>query len=175
MFAGHVEFYGYEDYVWPKSTSDEYQLELIEPIDFLRRYDATSGSFGSASFVCVLKEALSDMGKEPFKISGVDDAYLCMSLTLLGSVAYSARAACRVSNHGGGAIDRQIESVRTVGRSLSTIGASLREPSVIGPPEEFFDLHSRQGAVNTQSGSSVLKEPSRLGGNCASRFRIRGT
>jgi glycosyltransferase involved in cell wall biosynthesis len=89
VFAGHVEFYGYEDYVWPKSTTDDYHLELIEPIDFFRRYDTTSGLFGSASFFCVPKEALFHIGKEPFKVSGVDDAYLCMSLTLSGSVAYS--------------------------------------------------------------------------------------
>jgi len=89
FFAGHVNFSGHHNYEWPVAAiKGEDHAEIIEPLDFLRRYNKTTGDFGSMSFCSVPKRILAEMGPEPFRLSGVDDSYFCTMLPLLGSVVY---------------------------------------------------------------------------------------
>jgi glycosyltransferase involved in cell wall biosynthesis len=90
FFTGHVNFNGFDLPQWPANPlPDRVERELIEPINFLTRYNQTTGDFGSMSFCCVPKRVLTEMGQEPFRVSGVDDSYLCTVLPLLGPVVYS--------------------------------------------------------------------------------------
>jgi len=90
-FTGHVNFRGHGGYAWgeiPFSTNND--VEMIEPLIFFRRYNETTGLFASMSYCCIPKKVLNTMGNEPFRISGVDDSYLCNVLSLLGPVAYAS-------------------------------------------------------------------------------------
>ena len=90
FFTGHVDFTGYNTYEWTTDPGDDKgKVELIDPLTFFRRYNTTTGYFSSMSFCCVPKQALQEMGNEPFQISGVDDSYLCTVLPLLGPVVYT--------------------------------------------------------------------------------------
>lgn len=89
-FVGHVNFNGVDEHEWRiDSESLKYQEELIEPLHFLQRYNEATGNFGSMSFCAVPKKVLTELGPEPFRISGVDDSYLCTMLPLLGPVVYT--------------------------------------------------------------------------------------
>ena len=92
FFTGHVDFYGYGTYDWKQTEFDANgRIEVMDPLRFFKRHDETPGFFGSASFLCVPKRVLRAMDNEPFckKVSGVDDAYLCTLLPLLGPVVYT--------------------------------------------------------------------------------------
>jgi glycosyltransferase involved in cell wall biosynthesis len=86
FFTAHVNFNGYGAYEWNGAATMNHPLEaeLLAPLDFLRRYNETTGPFGSMSYCCVPKYVLTEIGSEPFKLSGVDDSYLCTQLPLLG-------------------------------------------------------------------------------------------
>jgi glycosyltransferase involved in cell wall biosynthesis len=90
FFTWHVNFGGHGNYQWesdsPKLTSG---MEVISPLDFLKRYNETTGYFASMSYCCVSKRVLTAIGKEPFCLSGVDDSYLCTTLPLYGDVVYT--------------------------------------------------------------------------------------
>jgi glycosyltransferase involved in cell wall biosynthesis len=88
-FLGHVNFYGLGDYEWTDTPMRDIDRERIDPLAFLERYKRATGAFGSASFMCVRKDVLSSLGDEPFKVSGVEDSYVCTWLPLFGPVAYS--------------------------------------------------------------------------------------
>lgn len=90
FFSGHVDFSGTVDYEWnfhPKEF--EAEVEVITPLNFLARYNQSTGLFGSMSFCCVPKRVLQEMGQEPFRVSGVDDSYFCTVLPLIGCVVYA--------------------------------------------------------------------------------------
>lgn len=90
LFTWHVNFKGFGNYDWPASpTGTASGLEVISPLDFLRRYNETTGYFASMSYCCVPKRVLTNIGKEPFCLSGVDDSYLCTTLPLCGEVVYN--------------------------------------------------------------------------------------
>ena len=90
FFSGHVDFSGYEEFKWPTDPAAGGDApEVIQPLDFLKRYNETTGYFGSMSFCCVPKAVLAAIGSEPFRISGVDDSYFCTLLPLSGFVVYS--------------------------------------------------------------------------------------
>ena len=88
-FLGHVNFHGLGDYEWSDTPMRDIDRERIDPLAFLERYNRATGAFGSASFMCVPKDVLSSLGDEPFKVSGVEDSYVCTWLPLFGPVAYS--------------------------------------------------------------------------------------
>ena len=90
-FTGHVNFSGYGPYKWnEKLVNIEPKVEIIEPLEFLKRYNQATGPFASMSYCCVPKIILTSIGPEPFQVSGVDDSYLFTLLPLLGPVAYSS-------------------------------------------------------------------------------------
>jgi len=90
FFTGHVSFFGYGSFDWDGTSVDsQLYTELIDPLNFVQRYNAT-GVFASMSFCCVPREALLRMGSEHFCVSGAEDAYFCNALPLLGRpVAYA--------------------------------------------------------------------------------------
>ncbi len=89
FYAGNVNFFGYGSFDWHGTSVDcRAHAELIDPLDFVKRYNAT-GAFASMSYCCVPKEVLMRMGSEPFCVSGVDDAYFSNALPLFGRpIAY---------------------------------------------------------------------------------------
>jgi glycosyltransferase involved in cell wall biosynthesis len=89
FFAGHVNFSESENFQWRDDSIGDSPAELIQPLDFLKRYNETTGHFGSMSFCCIPKCVLKKMGNAPFQFSGVDDSYLCTVLPLLGGVVYT--------------------------------------------------------------------------------------
>ena len=91
FFTGHVDFYGYEPYEWAQDrTGVEESAEVIDPPAFLHQLRTASRNFGSASFLCVPKRVLMQIGKEPFseRVSGGDDRYFCLLSAIYGSVVY---------------------------------------------------------------------------------------
>jgi glycosyltransferase involved in cell wall biosynthesis len=89
--SGHVNFEGYGKFSWTENSKFAgYGVEILEPLNFLRKYNTDTANFGSMSFIAVPKQVLIEMGSEPFRISGVDDSYFCTVLPLFGSVVYSS-------------------------------------------------------------------------------------
>jgi glycosyltransferase involved in cell wall biosynthesis len=88
FFTDHVNFRGYGNYEWNPTPADSDQIESIGALEFLRRYNRTTGLFASMSYCCVPKRTIAEIGCEPFKLSGVDDSYLCTLLPLCGPVIY---------------------------------------------------------------------------------------
>jgi glycosyltransferase involved in cell wall biosynthesis len=90
FFTGHVNFCGYGNYQWSKSPIDiGANVKLIDPLDFLKWYNQATGPFGSMSYCCIPKRVLTQIGSQPFCVSGVDDSYLCNILALMGPVVYT--------------------------------------------------------------------------------------
>jgi len=91
FFTGHVNFEGHGAYQWefdPLNAAAE--AEIISGLDFLRRYNETTGSFASSSYLSVPRRVLQRLGNEPFRLDGVADSYLCTTLPLLGAVVYAS-------------------------------------------------------------------------------------
>ena len=92
FFTGHVNFRGYGPFEW-NGTPPELPntVEVLEPPNFVMRYNTATGPFASMSYCCVPTRVLEELGKEPFHpaLSGVDDSYLCTELPLLGPVVYA--------------------------------------------------------------------------------------
>ncbi len=91
-FTGHVTFRGSGGYSWNGQPRDMMQnIEVIEPLRFLERYNRYPAPFGSPSFCCIPKRILTQMGKEPFpvKVSGADDFCLMNILPLHGPVVFA--------------------------------------------------------------------------------------
>lgn len=88
-FTWHENFRGYGRYIWEKDPDlSDAGVELLEPLTFFTRYNKATGPFASMSYCCVSKKVLEAIGDEPFRMSGVDDSYLCNLLSLFGPVAY---------------------------------------------------------------------------------------
>lgn len=86
-FTGHRVFYGPETLRWEKDpTGLPANLELIDPLDFLKRYNAAPGYF-YPSFCCVPSRVLKAMGQDPFRGRVAEDCYFYNRLALFGPVA----------------------------------------------------------------------------------------
>jgi glycosyltransferase involved in cell wall biosynthesis len=86
---GHVDFSGYDDFVWRSdSASVDANVEILPPTAFLRRYSATPGMF--VMNCCVPRSVLSNIGPEPFKRRYSEDCYFYNLLVLRGSAVYSS-------------------------------------------------------------------------------------
>jgi glycosyltransferase involved in cell wall biosynthesis len=98
-FADHVTFTGV-DYVWREEPdTDHVNAERISPVDFFKRYNTTTGLFGSPSFACVRRSTIDRLGPEPFQFSGVEDSFLFYQVSLFGGIVFfkSPLVAYRVS------------------------------------------------------------------------------
>jgi len=91
FFTRHDNFHGLGDYDWNTSSLDySVAAEVILPVNFVERYNNSTGAFYSMSFCCIPKSVLVKLGNEPFcvQVSGVDDCYLCNLLPLFGLVVF---------------------------------------------------------------------------------------
>jgi len=90
FFTGHVNFSGYGVYDWnsnsPKHLND---IKVMTPLSFIKQYNRTTGYFASMSYCCIPKKVLTEIGPEPFCVSGADDFYLFNLLPLFGPVVYA--------------------------------------------------------------------------------------
>ncbi len=91
FFTWHVNFNGYGSFDWSTTEAETgVSPELIQPIDFLMRYNKTTGFFASMSYCCVPRTIFSALNGDPFheELAGVDDSYLFTMLPLVGPVVY---------------------------------------------------------------------------------------
>lgn len=88
FFTGHRDFTGHGDYSWDPSEEAEAEPEIMGPREFLERYCAATGLFGT-SWVVFRSSVLSDVGQQPFRVHGAEDSYLFSQFPLLGQVGYS--------------------------------------------------------------------------------------
>jgi len=98
-YMEHEDLVGFGEFKWPKEAdSQPINAELIQPATFLTRYDKTPLSFGMSS-CCIRKGVVSELGQEPFRVSGAEDAFFHNTFPLLGPVAYTTarRAVFRIS------------------------------------------------------------------------------
>jgi glycosyltransferase involved in cell wall biosynthesis len=90
-FTEHENLVGYENYKWETQLTGLSTIsEVINPLEFVKRYDRTPLSF-QMSCCCVPQKVLKGIGREPFpvRISGADDTYFHNLLPLFGPVAYT--------------------------------------------------------------------------------------
>jgi glycosyltransferase involved in cell wall biosynthesis len=89
FFAGHHVFSDAADYEWPSDREgDGSSPELIAPLEFLKRYNATPGWF-YMSFCCIPKAILSRMGTEPFSSRGIEACYFANIAPFFGPVVFN--------------------------------------------------------------------------------------
>jgi len=116
--SGHVDFTG-ADYVWPKEPDmGGANAEWINQADFFKRYNITTGLFGSMSFACVRKSALNRLGSEPFQFNGVEDSYLFYQVSLLGGGGVFQVALGGLSSARGEPFGQSFEDAAAVGQGF---------------------------------------------------------
>ena len=101
FFTGHVNFFGYGTYEWQQGlTRVAPNIEVIDPLSFVQRYNRSTGQFASMSYCCVPKSVLTSIGPEPFRVNRAEDSYLFTLLPLWGPVVYASTplVAYRVTN-----------------------------------------------------------------------------
>lgn len=88
-FTDHENFYGYEDYHWKNdSVNLSISPELIKPLSFIKQYNKTPMRF-QMSGCCMKKKVLTEIGGDPFRISGAEDTYFHHLLPLLGLILHT--------------------------------------------------------------------------------------
>ena len=95
FFTWHVNFRGYGVFDWDATPVNTHApAELIAPLEFLKRYNKTTGFFASMSYCCVPQKVFLVLDSEPFHedLPGVDDSFLCTTLPLLGPVVFFPEA-----------------------------------------------------------------------------------
>ena len=130
FFTGHINFYGFNDYGWRDSPPDARpNIELIDPLSFLQRYNKTTGSFASMSYCCIPKRVLTGIGDEPFcvRASGADDFYLFNLLPLIGPAVYCSASlvAYRITEAAQSA--NRLTGVESSVRALEILAVRYRE------------------------------------------------
>lgn len=88
FFAAHQNFIDGERHVWTEDrVLSDPQSELIDPVDFFRRYHAAPGPF-YPSYCAVRAKRITLLGDEPFKGRSAEDSYCFSLLSLVGPVVY---------------------------------------------------------------------------------------
>jgi glycosyltransferase involved in cell wall biosynthesis len=88
-FTGHVNFAGNADYTWSSDPFDQNaNIEIIQPLQFLQRYNAAPGPFMCMSHCCVPKRVLTELGDEPFKLRMAEDLYFFNLVAPSGPVVF---------------------------------------------------------------------------------------
>lgn len=98
-FTEHENVVGLSDFGWPQTADFQPIIpELIQPAAFVKRYNETPMSF-QMSCCCTRKSVASQLGGEPFRVSGAEDTFFHTALPLLGPVAHTTArlAAYRIS------------------------------------------------------------------------------
>jgi glycosyltransferase involved in cell wall biosynthesis len=154
-FVGHVSFRGNGGYAWAEQNPGNLpDFEVIEPLNFLERYNHCPGPFGSPSFCCIRKWVLTQMGREPFsvKVTGADDFYLMNILPLYGPVLYTEEplAAYRVTP--GSISSNRLKSVELAVSSFEILVASYGSH----PEPEFVKVFNRAFASKRRQYAKFL-------------------
>jgi glycosyltransferase involved in cell wall biosynthesis len=89
-FVNHVDFNGFGSFQWQRDEESEKTVKVLTPLEFSVAYNRNPAPFGSASFLCMQRHILRQMGDAPFyeMASGADDFYLCNLLPLVGDVVF---------------------------------------------------------------------------------------
>jgi glycosyltransferase involved in cell wall biosynthesis len=151
-FTGHVSFHGSGPYAWNGQTlAKTPDFEVIEPLNFLGRYNRSPGPFGSPTYCCIRKRVLTRMGEEPFpvKVSGGDDFFLMNMLPFHGPVVYTDQpfAAYRVTP--GSISSNRLKSVELGVNALAMLVATYRshpEAAFVKVFDQAFASKRRQYA-----------------------------
>lgn len=154
FFAGHVDFYGYGTYVWEDSLIDvQPDVELIAPLNFLKRYNECPGPFGSMSFCCVPRQVLTHIGEEPFciKASGADDFYLFNLLPRMGPLVYTSMplVAYRITNE-----NNSRDQLKVVG--LSVTGLEVLSQRCTSSADTRLDRQLRFATASRRRGYAKI-------------------
>jgi glycosyltransferase involved in cell wall biosynthesis len=89
-FIAHTNFTGIVDYSWERRWVDqELSLEVFIGSDFLERHRTAPGHF-VLSFSCIPRRLLQSLGNEPFKVSSIEDVYICWLLPFCGSIVFAS-------------------------------------------------------------------------------------
>lgn len=91
-FTWHVNFHGYDLFDWDRTVvNTRARAELIPPLEFLKRYNKSTGFFACMSYCCVPKNTFMTLSGDPFGegLAGAEDSFLCTRLALLGPVVFS--------------------------------------------------------------------------------------
>jgi glycosyltransferase involved in cell wall biosynthesis len=167
FFTGHVDFRGKGKYEWehplPEGPAAD---ELMDSVLFFKRYNTSTGTFGSMSYCCVPQSVIQSMDGEPFQTNGADDFYFLNWALLSGPVVYDARplVAYRIAE-GSISSDRVVnygERVRAF-ELLQERYAESSHPGLIAEFKKAFASHRRlfskylMGAGETAKARTQLK------------------
>lgn len=94
-FTGHLRFQG-DAYGWANDPLPLGPTELTDPVTFFHRINIVSAVYGSMSYCCVRKAALSSLGPAPFstELSGPEDCYMLYQLAMHGPIAFQPAKLC---------------------------------------------------------------------------------
>jgi len=90
FFTQHHTFLGNSGYEWT-ALEQNAEPEILEPVQFVTRYNSSSGTFYTMSVCCLPQWVLARIGEEPFTeaYSGVDDCHVCNLLPLYGPIVFT--------------------------------------------------------------------------------------
>jgi glycosyltransferase involved in cell wall biosynthesis len=89
QFTGHVNFVGEHDYGWDSDPAElQSTLEIIPPLQFLKRYSEAPGPFMCISHCCIPKRVFDSLGAEPFKLRMAEDLYFFNMAVPAGPVVF---------------------------------------------------------------------------------------
>jgi hypothetical protein len=89
-FIAHTNFSGIVDYAWENRWVDqELCLETFVGPEFLKRHRTAPGHF-VLSFSCIPRRVLQSFGSEPFKVSSIEDVYICWRLPFCGPIVFAS-------------------------------------------------------------------------------------
>lgn len=129
-FTGHVSFHGANGYAWeaplPNNLLD---VEVLDPMNFLKQYNSGSGNFGSWSYCCIPKQILIRLGREPFpvKIKVAEDLFLMNLLSHYGAVVYTGARLVAYRKTPGSLTSNRLESTQSVIMACELLAAALKE------------------------------------------------
>jgi glycosyltransferase involved in cell wall biosynthesis len=86
FFAGLENFIGFGNYEWGSAARARSVVEIIQPLEFFRRYNRASGFF--VADCCIPKAVFDRLGPEPYREMGAEDSYCFSLLALLGPVVH---------------------------------------------------------------------------------------
>jgi hypothetical protein len=118
----------------------------MDSVLFFKRYNTSTGTFGSMSYCCVPQSVIQRMNGEPFQTNGADDFYFLNWALLSGPVVFDAcpLVAYRIAE-GSISSDRVVnygERVRAF-ELLSERYANSSNPSLIAEFKKAFASHRR--------------------------------
>lgn len=89
-FIGHTNFTGIVDYSWESKWVDQaLSLETFNGSEFLARHRTAPGHF-VLSFSCIPRRVLQSFGSEPFRVSSIEDVYICWQLPFCGPIIFAS-------------------------------------------------------------------------------------